>query len=157
MRDKRNAKPPPARLNAKQASGTAVKPTPARDLVAGEARELAVAGPPAGRASPTTEPDVGEVALEADGALWTVRVLGRAGGSDTRSPPLLLLGFWAGGREAESHREATVVARTLAELTPSRLEDALARSSAPPLQERRKPFFEGAGQGRRGGSSRRES
>jgi hypothetical protein len=96
---------------------------------------------------------VTEVALEVDGVCWTVRVLGRSGSSETRSPPLLLLGFWAQETVGEPDREATVVARALADLSPARLEDAFGGSAPPPSTAGTKPFFEGATQsGRRGGS-----
>lgn len=155
MRETRNTTPAPARPPQSAAAGGAVKPTPAR-LVGGDPR----AAPPApvsasapARAASGGDPEVREVALEAGGACWKVRVLGRSGSSETRSPPLLLLGFWAqGSDEGEPAREATVVARDLAELSIDRLEEAFVTSSPPRPVTARKPFFEGAAPGRRGGS-----
>jgi hypothetical protein len=68
---------------------------------------------------------------------------------------LLLLGFW-GGEETDRApvREAIVVARALSELTALRLEVALAEAAPPPRPDQRKPFFEGASQGRREGGER---
>ena len=159
MSDPESSKPRPARLPESEAAGASVKPTPARELAGSESRE-GPSGPRSGAHGPPefpAEPDVDEVALEVGGVSRRVRVLGRSGAGD-RSPPLLLLGFFEVGEERSGHStEATVVARTLSEVALSRLEAALAASTPPPQSDRPKPFFEGAGQGRRGGSHRRDS
>jgi hypothetical protein len=145
MSEPETPKPPPARLREGEAPPPGVKPRPARELAGAEARE----------AVPSAEADVAEVAFEAEGSAWRARVLGRSGRAEGRAPPLLLLGFWVAGEEDGAPvREATVVARCLSELTPLRLEAALGEASAPPRSDRRKPFFEGSSQGRRGGGAR---
>ncbi len=113
------------------------KPTPVRDLAASEA-------PP----SPA-EPDVEEAEVTVEDVDWLVRVIGRSGGARASAPPLLLLGFWRASRaEGEREREALVVGRALAELTPAALRGAFRDSTAPrqlPDEDR-----DGPGRGRRG-------
>jgi hypothetical protein len=158
MSDAQNRKPSPARPPRSESGEGAGKPTPARALVGTEPRESPSPEPPARKAAPTHDPDVPEVTLAADGTTWRIRVLGRGGRASDRSPPLLMLGFWeAADRGLEHDREATVVARRLADLAPAHLLDALAGSSRPPPPDRKRAFFEGASQGRRGGTSRRDS
>lgn len=152
MRQTPKTKPEPARPPEAGGTGGAAKPTPARQLARAEPRSVVVSGPTPAQTVSGGETDVTEAALEADGVSWKVRVLGRSGSSETRSPPLLLLGFWAEETGGEPEREATVVARALAELSTARLEEAFAESAPPPPAAGRKPFFEGATQGRRGGS-----
>jgi hypothetical protein len=87
----------------------------------------------------TGEPDAEAVRLEVDGVRWTVRVLGRSGGSGAGVTPLLLLGFWKGEPRGEREtdrpgphaREALVAARTLSGLSEGDLGDALSRSDPP--------------------------
>ena len=155
MRDAPHTKPLPARPPEGAARAGFTKPTPARELGGTDGRD-ATASETAPRPSTGAEPDIDETGVELDGATWTVRVLGRSGRAGDRSPPLLLLGFWPERGAGEHTREATIVARTLAELSPTRLQEALARSIPPPQSERRKPFFDAASQGRRGGSARRD-
>jgi hypothetical protein len=157
MRDTRSTKLPPARPTEGLGSGRAAKPTPARALAGAEPRDATSSAGTEVGAVGAIEPDAREALLEVDGMQWTVRVLGRSGRSGTRSPPVLLLGFWPGAADREHEREATIVARTLSELSPARLASALGSSSPPPQGERPRPFFEGAGLGRRGGPSRGDS
>ena len=156
MRDFPSTKPLPARPPAAEPPPGPVKPTPAREFAGAEGRESAAPEPPP-RQAPETQPDIAEAVLEAEGTLWTVRVIGRSGRAGERSPPLLLLGFWRSGEEGAHAREATVVGHLLADMSAARLEDALAASTVPPQGDGRKPFFDVAGQGRRGGSPRRDS
>jgi hypothetical protein len=121
------------------------KPTPARDLAGVEPR------------APGPDPDLADAVVEDEEGTWRVRVLGRSGRAGGRAPFLLLLGFWdADEPEGDPSREAIVIAKTLSELTPERLEAALAAASAPPAREHRKPFFDMSGQSRRGASAPRE-
>jgi hypothetical protein len=155
MRVPQNPKPRPARPPEAEAPPPGAKPTPVRGLGGAELRQTTPSGPSADAGPGGLEADVSEVAFESDGATWRVQVLGRSGRAEGRSPPLLLLGFWGGADDdGPPVREATVVARALSELTLWRLEAALEEASSPPQSDRRKPFFEGAGQGRRGGGSR---
>jgi hypothetical protein len=155
MREPESPKPRPARPPDVEPPAAGVKPTPVRELAGADAREPAPRGPSADEGRPTSEPDVAEVELEAEGGVWQVTVLGRSGGSQGRAPPLLLLGFRrAEGGAGDAAREATVVAHALSDLTPARLEAALGEALPPPATDRKKPFFEGASQGRRGGGSR---
>ena len=86
------------------------RPKPARELTRPDPE------PP-----PDEEP---ERALSVGEERWTVRVLGRAGGtSGVRTAPLLLLGF---SRDGAPSREALVVGRELGGLTDDALERALA-------------------------------
>lgn len=155
MPEPETPKPRPARLPEDEAPVTGLKPTPVRVLAGAEPRESGPSGPSADRGGPA-EADAPEVVFESEGAVWLVRVLGRSGRADGRSPPLLLLGFWADEAGGLPLREATVVAGALSELTPWRLEAALAEASPPPQSDRRKPFFEGASQGRREGGGRED-
>ena len=110
------------------------------------ARESAHTDAPA----PSVEPDLAEARLEVDGVEWTVRVMGRSGGGSGGSAPLLLLGFWsAEAAEEPPALEATVVARTLAELSWESLETALSRADAPPDPSRKTTFFDDVSRGRR--------
>lgn len=154
MREPQNPKPRPARPAEGEGPSAGAKPTPVRELAGAELRQTSPSGPSADVGPGGVEADVSEVAFESEGATWRVRVLGRSGRAEGRSPPLLLLGFWGGANDdGPPVREATVVARALSELTLWRLEAALAEASPPPQPDRRKLFFEGAGQGRRGGRS----
>lgn len=113
------------------------------------ARELAGTEPP----QPLPQPDIPEALVEVGDSTWLVRVLGRGGGGRAGTPPLLLLGFFHSERPgSEPAHEVTVAANALSELTQERFEAALMASSPPPPSGRRKPFFDGAGQARRGGS-----
>ena len=150
MRETPNTKPQPARPPEGGGSRRAAKPTPARELAGAEPRPASVST--GERAGAAAEADVAEVVLEAEGVCWKVRVRGRSGSLEARSPPLLLLGFWAEEARGEPDREATVVARALSELSTARLDEAFAESAPPRPVDGRKPFFEGATQGRRGGS-----
>jgi len=146
-------KPLPARLPKVEAANIPARPKPARALGDPDGGTAGGAHPPQDAPGPTgAEPDVPEVSLEVDGATWRVRVVGRSGRSDGRSPPLLTLGFWPPGEPGPQHaREATVVARALAELPDARLLEALGGASSPPAPERKRPFFDAVGGGRRGG------
>jgi hypothetical protein len=150
MRDRSNTTPRPARPAESEPTGF-TKPTPARELGGTDAREAPASARRPGH-SAGVQTDIAETVFETEGASWTVRVLGRSGRAGERSAPLLLLGFWPRGEGSEHAREATVVGRMLSELTPGRLEEALARSTPPPRDDRRKSFFEAVSQGRRGGS-----
>ncbi len=102
----------------------AAKPTPVRAMAAVEA-------PP-----PPVPPDLEEAEVTVDEIRWTIRVVGRAGGARPSDTPLLLLGFWPeGALEGDRAREAMVVGRSLAGMTPAALEDAVA-ASAPPVPRR---------------------
>ena len=97
------------------------RPTPARTM-------------PKSEAPVAVEPDTGQVQLEVDGKLWTVTVLGRAGGG--AATPLLLLGFRAADEQsAVPTLEALVVGKTLSGISESRLEVALASASSSPGQD----------------------
>jgi hypothetical protein len=151
-----NDKPLPARLPEVEAVG-ATKPTPARAWAGGDGGAVDARTTRAAPGAEGIEPDVSEVALEVDGEAWRVRVLGRSGRSDGRSPALLVLGFWSPGEPDRRHvREATVVARALADLSDARLREAFDTATPPPAPEGRKPFFDAAGGGRRG-ATRQES
>jgi len=106
--------------------------------------------------APDVEPDVDEKAVEIDGTTWTVKVKGRAGGgmsTGTESTaPLILLGFFPEDDE-RGEREALVVGRTLARLTPRQLEQAFATAKPPPDPGRAREIFPGTSsrRGRRGG------
>lgn len=133
------------------------KPLPARPVpVAPPAAATHGAVTPSNREGPATPPppstvgaDLDEAVVEAAGATWRVRVLGRSGRAAARSAPLLLLGFWNGEPSGPPSLEAPVAARTLAELSAEALESALARASPPPTDERKRPFFEEADHGHR--------
>lgn len=155
MPEPETPKPRPARPAEDEVPAAGVKPTPVREFAGAEPRESGASGPPADRGGPA-QADVPEVVFESEGATWWVRVLGRSGRADGRSPPLLLLGFWADEADGPPLQEATVVAGALSELTPWRLEAALAGACPPPQSDRRKPFFEGASQGRREGGARED-
>lgn len=146
-----HSKPRPARL---------VDAEPARPSIAGAAAE-GVADPgttPSARspdAAPVLAPapaDLSEAVVESGGVVWKVRVLGRSGRAGGRAPPLLLLGFWESDEPGIPHaREVVVAGRALGELGADRLEAALAEALPPPPPGRKRSFFEGMGQGRRGG------
>lgn len=127
------------------------KPTPVRHMTAVEA-------PP-----PPVEPDLEQAELTAGEQDWIVRVAGRAGGAEASATPLLLLGFWrAESSDGERQREALVVGRALAELTPAALAEAFAESRPPPEPEgpasddarRRHPERRPRGRSRGGGRRR---
>ena len=103
-----------------------------------------------------TEADAEEVEVEVGGDSWTVRVLGRAGGSMPSRVPMLLLGFWQeGAHGGEPALEALVVGRTLEALSGADLECAF-RSARPP-RPRGDDVVERPtrGRSRRGGTGRR--
>lgn len=130
MTDTRDHKPSPARPE----SG---KPTPVRELK-GE--------PPAVQA----ESDIAEAHVDVEGTRWTVRVLGRSGRASGSSAHLLLLGFWEGEDVGdEPSLEAMVAARALQALSAEALEAALAGAAKPSDADRRRGFFQDAGQARR--------
>lgn len=133
MSDDDSPKPLPVRETPEPARG---KPTPVREL----------SGEPPPAAQEIEQP---EASFEVDGDTWTARVLGRSGGTAGTAPPLLLLGFWKGEADGDPSREALVVGSTLAALGPAALEEALETATAPPDRDRKKPFFEEAGQARR--------
>lgn len=140
------ARPPSVRSAEKagEEDSRATKPTPVRAMAAVEA-------PP-----PPVAPDLEEAEVTVEETTWTIRVVGRAGGARPSDTPLLLLGFWPeGALEGERAREAMVVGRSLAGMTPAALEDAFA-ASAPPLP-RRDPSPESSARGRRsrGGRGRK--
>lgn len=132
MSERSRRKPIPARPAAEPRE---VKPTPAREL--------------GGQAAPAPEADLAEVSLEVDDETWTVRVLGRSGRASGESPPLLLLGFWEGPAEGGPMRERLVVGRALSDLSREALLEALSTAGEPRDPDRKKPFFEGAGQARK--------
>lgn len=97
------------------------KPTPARVMAAAEEE------------APCIEPTVEEARLDVDGASWSVRVLGRAGGSGASAVPVLLLGFWPGSEpEGDPRLERVVAGRSLDAMSDSDLRAAF--SGARPWQ-----------------------
>jgi len=153
-----NHKPLPARPPEIEPLAVPGKPTPARALAGPRGGDAELSAPRDATGARGTGADVPEVSLEVDGSTWRVRVVGRSGRAGSRSPPLLVLGFWPPGECGPEHaREAVVVARTLAELTDARLQEAHGASKPPPLPDRMKPFFDGVNGGGRGGGPRRES
>jgi hypothetical protein len=89
---------------------------------------------PKSEAPVAVEPDTGQVQLEVEGKLWTVTVLGRAGGG--AATPLLLLGFQAAEEQSVGPTlEALVVGKTLSGMSESRLETALASASGSPRED----------------------
>lgn len=105
-------------------------PTPAR---------AAMAPPPAPDGSSTPEP---LATFELDGALWSVRVLGRTlGGGSPTAVSLLLLGFEGPEGEPGGRPEAWVAARGLEELGPARLEAACREAVLPRNPWVPAPFF----------------
>lgn len=110
-----------SKLAGDDSASDRAKPTPVRDMAAVDA-------PP-----PPVEPDVEEARVVVNDDEWTVRVVGRAGGSAPSATPLLLLGFWpVGGAEEGRTREALVVGRSLAQMTPAALVTAFEASSPAP-------------------------
>lgn len=113
-------------------SGKRPKPTPVRDMAPVESTPA------------PTEPDLEEAEVSIEGDTWAVRVLGRSGGERASATPLLLLGFWRDRQEGDDpDREALIVGRTLADLTPAGLRNAFDASEPPrkrptPSQEERK-------------------
>lgn len=96
---------------ARDTAGGERKPTPVRAMVNAEA------------APGVTEPDSEEVAFDANGREWIVRVTGRGGAS----APLLLLGFWpADAAEGEPACETYRPGSTLAGLGADALAEILA-------------------------------
>lgn len=135
--------PKPVRAAAAGSSDEAArsKPTPVRAMAAVDA-------PP-----PPVEPDLEEATLDVEEAEWKVRVVGRAGGGRPSATPMLLLGFWPASDDEGGHeREALVVGRSLAEMTPAALHSAFESSGPPPPP--REPVRESKGRGRRGRGGR---
>jgi hypothetical protein len=97
------------------------KPTPARVMAAAEGE------------GPGVEPTVEEACIDVEGAPWSIRVLGRAGGSGASAVPVLLLGFWPGSEpEGDPRLERVVAGRFLETMSESDLREAL--SGARPWQ-----------------------
>lgn len=120
-------------------AGKRPKPTPVRDMAPVESTPA------------PTEPDLEEAEVSIEGETWTVRVLGRSGGERASATPLLLLGFWEDDPEADDpDREALIVGRTLASLTPAALRSAY-RASEPP---RERPTSSREERGKGGGDHR---
>lgn len=116
-------------------AGKRPKPTPVRDLAPVESTPA------------PTEPDLEEAEVRIEGDVWAVRVLGRSGGERASATPLLLLGFWEDEHEgAAPDREALIVGRTLADLTPAALRNAF--DEARPPRERPAASREERGKGR---------
>jgi len=118
----------------------------ARDTAAGERKPTPVRALAGGGADPDqVEPDHEEVAFEAGGRAWIVRVIGRGGSS----APLLLLGFWpAEDADGDPAREAYWPGSTLSGLD----EDALAGiwAGARPRVVEDRPVGERGSRGRKG-------
>jgi hypothetical protein len=130
MTDSKNHKPSPARPGAG-------KPIPVRELN-GE--------PPPQPA----ESDVEEAQVEVEGAYWTVRVLARSGRASGATAHLLLLGFWESESvEDDPSLEAMVAARTLQGMSEEALAAALSDATKPSAHDRKRGFFQDAGQVRR--------
>jgi len=91
------------------------------------------------------------------GAVWTARVLGRAGRAEARAAPLMLVGFRERGSAEgatvpeETVLESTVPGRRLADVTEDALQAALDRAKPPPTAGQRRPFFEDSDPTRRSG------
>ena len=96
--------------------------------------------------------------VSVEGERWTVKVVGRSGGRPDPATPLLLLGFWKAGEDGgRRRREALVVGRALADLSPAALRNAVLESTPPPEPERAGKGREGPdrrGRGRRRGRRR---
>ncbi len=149
---------------ARPARPIPVRPIPAREGVPSPERHGDETPVPAGPGTEEAqapgdgvEPDVDRRTVELDGATWTVKVEGRAGGgasTGTRpTAPLLLLGFYRQEEDERATREALVVGRALARLTPRQLEEAFATAEAPPDPGRSREIFPGTTSRRgRGGS-----
>lgn len=90
-------------------------------------------GKPGAPEPPAPASDIEETSVEVDGMDWIVRLLGRAGGGAslgvTSAVPLLLVSFRPSREKDAAEREALVVGRTLADLTPEQLEQALRRAA----------------------------
>jgi hypothetical protein len=104
------------------------------------------------RDEPLGEPPE-EVGVSWRGITWVARVLGRSGRVEARSAPLMLVGFWERGPEADEApaMESTVPGRRLADLSEETLRAALARAKPPLAAGQRRPFFEDADPTRRSG------
>ncbi len=101
-------------------AGKRPKPTPVREMAPVESTPA------------PTEPDLEEAEVSIEGETWAVRVLGRSGGERASATPLLLLGFWEEDPDAHApDREALIVGRTLAGLTPAALRSAFDESEPP--------------------------
>jgi len=137
--DEERARGRPQSVRATVADG---KPTPVRDSV-----ETA-----APAAHPPTEVTPEQAVLAVEGTEWIVRVRGRGrAGADGGPAPLLVLGFFHEAEQEVPDREALVVARSLAELTPRQVEGAFRASRPPPQPGAKKELFpETASKGRRG-------
>jgi hypothetical protein len=119
--------------------------------------------PPAAEAAPSDtiaapEPSVGEppetVEIAWRGAVWTARVVGRAGRAEARAAPLMLVGFRKLGSEAgDPGVEATIPGRRLTDLTEDALLAALDQAKAPPTPGLKRPFFEDSDPTRRSGAA----
>jgi hypothetical protein len=119
-----------------------LKPTPVRDSVETSA--------PAAPAPTGATPE--QTILAVDGTEWIVRVRGRGrAGADGGPAPLLVLGFFRETGQDVPDREALVVGRGLAELTPRQVEGAFRASRPPPEPGAKKELFpETASKGRKG-------
>lgn len=141
----REGAPAPKRRSARGGEGQGGPPPPAR------ARPPEPSGPPPS----VPEEDVEQASVEVGGRMWIVRVLGRAGGgasSGVQAPvPLLLLGFLRSEEDERAEREALVVGRTLAALTPEQLEAAFAKSTPAREKSVREPPSDESGRGGRRG------
>lgn len=120
--------------------GRSTTPTPARALAKTTSPDASL------------EPDATEASVEVENETWTVRVLGRSGGSRDGATPLLLLGFWAPGSEDTDHgREVLTVGRRLGELSDFDLRAAHGRSGPARGGAANGSFFADVGEQRRGG------
>ena len=118
---------------ARDAAAGERKPTPVRALVSADAD------------AEQAEPDREEVAFEAGGRAWGVRVMGRGG----QSTPLLLLGFWlAEACDGEPACETYRPGSTLSGLDEDALTEILADARPRVVQHR--PAGERGSRGRKG-------
>jgi hypothetical protein len=135
--------PSPARPEDVEAGGERT-PTPARALLedaeTGHPQPASASGPKESPV-PSTTSDAEETTLEADGARWVVRVLGRSRtGSAAGTAPLLLLSFRREGSD-DGELEGLAVGHSLATLGDDLLLTALRRGRRPPDPGRRKEIF----------------
>jgi hypothetical protein len=99
------------------AAAAEFKPTPVRVMAAAESDSV------------QTDRVVEEASFELEGAFWSVRVLGRAGGGSASTAPLLLLGFWPGPEvQGDPVREHMVVGRSLDAMSQADLREAFSRA-----------------------------
>jgi hypothetical protein len=133
----RPASPPPTNGTAPVPDAASADPMPGPDPLAGEPPE--------------------EVNVAWRGAVWTARVVGRAGRAEARAAPLMLVGFReqgpAEGATVLEGRvlESTVPGRRLADLTEEALQAALERAKPPLTGGQKRPFFEDSDPTRRSG------